>query len=171
MNGNSNKTIVDFTLPQNTVSWSYYIGVGQEGKAAYKTAENKFIASAGKQLVKYMALGPMGLLAVSGVSLFNSVQGGDNVQYWFLSDWNNVLLFQSGQAFQQYKLGNVVNDASQMTFIPSGNKVYLGLLNDNMIEPIEVIVKVSAVVVNSEWNTRPINKMRITTSKLPFHAK
>lgn len=171
LNGNTNKTIVDFTLPQNTISWSYYIGVGQEGKAAYKAAEAKFLQTAGKQFVKYMGLGPMGLLALNGVSLFNAVQGADNVHYWFLSDWNSVLLLQAGQPFTQYKQGNVVNDASQMRYVPNDYKVYLGLMNDNLIEPIEVLVKVNAVVVNSEWNTRPVNRMKISTNKLPFHSK
>lgn len=77
-------------------------------------------------------------------------------------DWENVLLFQSSQAFYQYKQGDVVNDASKMTN-PLSGKVYLGLLNDNLSTAIEVIIKVSAIKVNQEWAARIVQKLNITS--------
>lgn len=33
---NPNKTIVDFIIPANTIKWTYWIGVGEEGQEAFK---------------------------------------------------------------------------------------------------------------------------------------
>lgn len=167
INGNPNKNVVDFSLPQGTVSWSYYIGVGHEGKEAFTAATNKLISSASATVSTMPGYGPMAVLALSGVNYFVAVQGNDNVKYWFITDWDNVQLFNSGQGFRQYKQGNVVNDASQMKS-PLMGKVYLGLLNDNMMEPIEVTVKVTAIVVTEKWDTRIVNKMNIASHKVAY---
>ncbi len=157
INGNSNKTIVDFTLPKGTNSWSYYIGVGKEGKQEYNQTSDKFYNTASKAALRIPGYGVMAALALQGINYFNKVQGEDNVKYYFISDWDNVLLFQGGNQFYQYKLGDVVNDASQMK-IPKQGKVYLGLVNDNFAEPIDVIVKVTAIVVTEQWGIRDIVK-------------
>lgn len=167
LNGNTNKTIVDFSLPQGTQSWSYYIGVGNEGKAEFAHAREKFLQSAGTAVSKIPGYGVMGALALHGLNYFSVVQGEDNVKYWFISNWESVQAFKAGQAFYQYKQGDIVNDASQMK-TPKLGKVYLGLANDNVMEPIEVLVKVTAIVVKEQWSTRVINKASITSRTEPF---
>lgn len=158
VNGNSNTTIVDFDLPPGTISWSYYIGVGKE---AYETATQKFISTAASMAIKIPGYGSMAALALHGVNYFSRIHGEDNVKYWYITDWNNVQLFKSGYSFLQYKQGDVVNDAYQMRK-PLYGKVYLGFLNDNTFDPIEVTVKVTAATVKQEWETRNIQKMNIT---------
>lgn len=160
LNGNSNKTIVDVTLPSGTISWSYYIGVGSEGEAAYTAARTKFVNASAGVVSKIPGWGPMGALALYGVNYFAKVQGEDNVKYWFITDWDNVLLFESGNSFMQYKQGDVVNDASQMKS-PLTGKLYLGLLNDNIAEPIDVLVKINAVTVIQQYGMQTIQKMSL----------
>lgn len=164
MNGNPNKTIVDFTLPNGTISWSYYIGVGAEGKEAFKVATDKFLPEATKFAATIPGYGTMAALALTGVNYFSKVQGADNVKYYFITDWDNVLLFQSKQAFYQYKQGDIVNDASKMTR-PLVGKVYLGLLNDNLSIAIDVVIKITSITVQQEWETRIIQKANITSKK------
>lgn len=167
LNGNPNKTVVDFTLPENTIAWSYYIGVGTEGKAAYESAKEDFLNSTAKSVSKIPGYGTMAALALYGLNTFSKVQGRDNVKYWFISDWDNVLLFQSGNSFLQYKQGDVVNDAAQVK-APLTGKVYLGLLNDNVMEPIEVIVRATAIQVIQTWGERTVNQVSVSSRVEPF---
>ena len=161
LNGNPNKNIVDFALPLNTISWSYYIGVGSEGKKAYENAKDKFLTSAASSVSKIPGYGAMGALSLTGFSVFSKVQGSDNVQYYFITDWDNVLLFNANQSFMQYKQGNVINDASQMKY-PLIGKVYLGLLNDNIMEPIDVVVQIVAIQVTQKFGTRTVMDQNVT---------
>ncbi|MEA5259023.1 hypothetical protein VB264_14600 [Arcicella aquatica] len=161
LNGNKNSQIIDFTLPDNTISWSFYVGTGKEGKSEYDNAKVRFIQNMTTSVSKIPGYGPMAALALTGISYFNHIQGEDNVKYWFLSDLNSVALFNSGKPFMQYKMGDVINEASQMKF-PLKGKIYLALLNDNIIDPIRLTIKVSTIQVNQLWNSRIRQVMSIT---------
>lgn len=167
LNGNSNKAIVDFILPEGTISWSYYIGVGSEGRAAYEKAKADFINTAAYKASSIPGYGTMAALALFGINVFQKAQGGDNVKYWFISNWQSVLAFKNGNAFYQYKQGNIINDASKMT-TPLMGKVYLGLVNDNIVEAIEVNIKVSAIVVNKQYAKRIAQEMKINKSEQAY---
>lgn len=162
LNGNPNKNIVDFSLPLNTISWSYYIGVGNEGKKAYESGKDKFISSAAATVSEIPGYGPMAALALTGINVFSKVQGSDNVRYYFITDWENALLFMAGQGFMQYKQGDVINDASQMKG-PLVGKVYLGLLNDNIMDPIEVVVQITSIQVTQTFGTRTVIDKKVTS--------
>jgi hypothetical protein len=162
LNGNDNKNVVDFTLPEGTISWSYYIGVGSEGKKEYDRARSQFLNSAAGLASKIPGYGSMAALALYGINYFSKVNGEDNVKYAFITNWDNVLAFKAGQAYYQYKQGDVVNDASQMKS-PRSGKVYLGLYNDNVMDPIEVMVKVTAITVTEQWGTRTVQKMNVNS--------
>ena len=166
LNGNKNHQVVDFELPNNTVAWSFYIGTGNAGSAEYDNARSKFIDAA-SSLSKMAGYGPLGTLALTGVSYFSRIQGDDNVKYWFLGDIRSVNLFSTGQVFSQYKKGDVINEASRMTF-PLKGKVYLALLNDNTVEPIKVTIRVAAVQVIQEWALRTVQDMRVANKQEPY---
>lgn len=161
------RTIVDFNLPDNTRMWSYYIGVGDEGQKAYEASKNALMNNASASLIKIPGYGPLAALALQGINVFIKAGGGDNVQYWFITDWNNVLAFKAGQQFLQYKQGNVINEASQMK-LPLLGKVYLGLMNDNIMDAIEVQVKVTAIQFRDIWATRTVQRMDVTSTKIPY---
>jgi hypothetical protein len=167
INGNSNTTVTDIDLPDGTVAWSYYIGVGTEGRQAFAAATDKFANNAVKTFSKIEGYGTMAALAIYGLNLIAQVQGRDNVKYWLIPDWNNVQLFQSRQPFQMYKGGDVINEAARMT-TPIAGKIYLGLFNDNLIEPIEVVVKVTAIEIREQWGVRIVNKTSINQRTEPF---
>ncbi len=167
LNGNTNKTVIDFTLPEETVSWSYYIGVGREGQAAYEAARDKFVNSSAAAVSKIAGYGTMAALAIYGINTFSKVQGRDNVKYWFIPDWQSVLQFQAGGSFNQYKQGDVINEAAQMK-APLSGPVYIGLFNDNMVEPIEVVFKVTAVQVKQQWATRTVNQPQVTVTQVAY---
>lgn len=49
LNGNPNYNVIAMDLPEGTTTWSYYIGVGEEGKVAFAGARDKFLTVAAKQ--------------------------------------------------------------------------------------------------------------------------
>jgi hypothetical protein len=167
VNGNPNRNVIDVTLPEGTTSWSYYIGVGTEGKDAYESAKKNFSKTVGASLASLSGYDPTTLLALSGINLIDKVQGRDNVKYYFISDWNNAQLFRGGHEFLQYKQGDVVNDASQMKR-PTSGKILLGLLNDNLMEPIEVFVRITAVQIRPYWDTRLVDRMEVRQYEEPY---
>jgi hypothetical protein len=167
LNGNKNSQIISFDLPANTKSWSFYIGTGNEGKAEYERAHKQFISSASKAALQIPGYGPMAALALTGVSYINQVQGSDNVKYWFLSSVDDVQRFNSDIAFYQYKKGDVVNEAAQMKS-PLKGRVYIALLNDNTIDPINVIIKATAMIVKENWGEKEVQKMKTTTAEVPY---
>lgn len=163
----SNRGIVDFMLPELTTSWSYYIGVGTESSKAYEASKDKFIQSASKSSAKLPGYGSLVGLAILGINVFTKAGGGDNVKYWFITDWNNVNLFTSKQSFMQYKQGDVISDVSQMKS-PLSGKVYLGLYNDNILDAIEVNIKIVAVQIRKNMGTRIVNRMNVNTRRIPY---
>ena len=91
----------------------------------------------------------MAALALTGASYINQVQGADNVKYWFLSSVDDVQRFNSDITFYQYKKGDVVNEAAQMKS-PLKGRVYVALLNDNTIDPINVMIKATSMIVKEK---------------------
>jgi hypothetical protein len=53
---------------------------------------------------------------------------------------------------------------------PRSGSYYVCLKNHNMVEPINVKVRMTAITVKQEWGTRPVRKMSIVTKNLPFCA-
>ena len=168
LNGNDNKTIVDFSLPKGTISWSYYIGVGKEGKQAYDNGSNAFVSTGAQSVSSLPGYNALAALALYGKNYFLKTQGLDNVKYWFITDLDNVHLFKTNRTFKQYKKGDVINDADQMQ-TPRSGKIYLGLYNDNLKDAIDVTVKVTAIVVTERWKTKPVQKMNVTSRQELAH--
>jgi hypothetical protein len=160
----ANKELIDFTLPVGTVSWSYYIGSGSEGQKALSRAKSGFLNSAASTASHIPGYGTMAALALYGINVFSLIQGEDNVKFWFIGDEINASMFTFGEEFKSFKHGNVLNDAAQMKK-PLTGKIYLGLLNDNLIEPINVTLSVTAIVVTEQNSVKNNRIMSITGRK------
>ncbi len=165
-NANGNRTSFNFTMPKNTISWAYYVGVNQEGQKALEDATKQFAESSLSHLDKIPGYGPLASIALGGASLITQLQKGEDVDYYIV-DHNNVNLFLGGHEFYYIKKGKVVNDASRMTTSLSGS-FHFCLNNDNSITGIQVAVKITAVSVNDTWGYRPIQKMNIKAHKEPY---
>jgi len=165
--GTLNKDLIDFTLPEGTVSWSYYIGVGTEGKKAFVKAKRGFLNTAASMASHIPGYGSMAALAMYGINAFSMIQGEDNVKFWFMDDEINASMFKTGKRFKCFKKGDVLNDAAREKR-PLTGKIYLGLLNDNTIEPINVTVSVTAIVVSEHNSIRNNKLMKITNKEEAF---
>lgn len=150
-NGNKPSQVVSFELPANTIAWSYYLVVGEEGQKEYDQSKADFIRAGSKVVGMIPTYGPMAALALTGVNYMSQAQGKDNVKYYFLASQEDVQLFNSNKPFKRYKTGDVISEAAQMK-TPLSGTVFIGLVNDNTIDPIKVTVKATAVMV--QMNTR-----------------
>ncbi len=158
---NPNKTIVDFTIPNNTIKWTYWIGVGEEGEQAFQKDQVNF-SKTGTKIIG--SINPLAGLAF-GLIAMSHANVGENIKYYFLPTWEDVQKFKSGQEFMQFKTGNVVTDFGLMNYETKKNeKYYIGLENDNTMQGIDVNVKILAIVVNNKYNT-VIEKVPTYTNK------
>ncbi len=164
INGNKNYQIIDFILPDNTYSWSFYIACGDKGAKELEKVKSQIIKNISNIFFESNA---MAALALTGVSIFNQVQGEDNVKYWFIPDDRNAVLFQNNQPFQSFKKGDVMSEASQM-FIPKNGKVHLAILNDNLIEPIKVTINITAVQIINEYKTKVEQLLKVKNVEIPY---
>jgi hypothetical protein len=165
-NGLNNRTMIEFTLPQHTAAWSYYIGTGGEGIEEYYKGREKYMESTNYNM-RIQGYSAMAALALQGLNYFNRVQGEDNVKYSFIRDATTATAFREGKEITAYRSGDVINDAAQMR-TPSSGKIYLGLTNDNLIEPIRVMVKIHAVVLHQEWAYRTVDRLQVTSRTEPY---
>lgn len=165
-NANGNTTTYLFTLPANTVSWSYYVGVDQAGQKAYEDASTQLAKNAAPTLMKMPGYGPLAACALGLNCYIAQLQSGEDVDYYIV-DNANVNLFSSGQAFSYLKKGKVINDYSRMTS-PLKGTYHMCFYNDNAITGITVSLKITAITVTDQWGTRPVQKMSVSSKEEPY---
>lgn len=157
-----------FDLPINTIAWSYYIGVSQAGEQVLDNATTQLSKTAGPILSRIPGYGPMAALALGSVSYLTQLTSGDAVDY-YITDGSNVNLFPANRFNYIKGSTGTINTFSRMTSPLSGT-YYVCLYNENVVEPIQVIVKVTAVTVTQQWGTRPVKHMSVVTKNMPFNA-
>ena len=167
LTSNVNRTLVDFTLPENTISWSYYIGVGDEGNEVLGRSKESFLETASASIVELTGGDPVVALALNVFSQFASATKGENVYYWLLADDQSVQNFLNGQNVNVYKHGNVVSDQALMSE-PLSGKQYFGLFNDNQYTNINVHVIIQAVTLDQEYKTISRQVPKVVRSRRPI---
>lgn len=163
-----NYKTVQVTLPQNEistyktkkiVSWAYWIGVGKEASDAWATNVNtvKNIASGAATI---LGGGPLAGLAIGTVSSLAMPTMGEDVAYWFITDYDNAELFMAGQSFMQFDKGKGIaaygknSDRTQGVF-------YIGLLNDNQFQGIDVNIKISVIWETNYYEDKQYTEMNV----------
>lgn len=167
MNKTGNITSFNFILPYNTVAWSYYIGVNQEGMKVFSDAEKRVTQTAGAFVSHIPGYGPLAALALYGISYFKPLEAGENVEYWFVDEHNCMAIRKGEKKYAYYKKGNVVNDFSRMTR-PLKGQYFLCLKNDNYLFGIEVTVKITAICVTPKWDTKSTPVIKIQQKRVPY---
>jgi len=166
INGIGNKTTVEVTLPDHTVSWSYYLGVGNSSEEIFREAEEKAerqrrqLNGAASLICKatlYNGYAVMAGLALNGIAEFGIPKNADNIQYHFAPDARNAQLFLTNEEFSSFEQGNGPLSFKRMVQPRSGT-FYVCLLNDNILYGIDVHVKVAAVTVQEVWGVREVRK-------------
>lgn len=161
LNGNTNFVKTSFQLPPNTIAWSYYISTSQEAQKTIEKDRDEFAKTAKGTLSGVLGMDPMAAVALGGLNYFTKIQGEDNVKFEF-----------SKRATQErpsfiFKTGDTKGESNQV-LTPLTGTIDIKLTNDNMMEPINVTLKVTSVSVNNIYNKRMIKKANITSRSVPF---
>lgn len=125
------------------IGWSYWIGVGQESKIAYKQNINNLtqVVQKGAELFYKTSLAGLALGAISNLVLPKT---GEDVSYYFISNYNNVYSFLNDQPFFSFDKVKGRAAFGRNDQLKEGT-FYIGLNNDNLTRGIEVNIKVVAV--------------------------
>lgn len=155
----SNKATFNFVLPDNTIGWSYYLSVNQEGQKIYEEANKQFIAAEAAVVKKFPAYTLLaGLILNKPVSL-NKIETGQQINYWIM-EGDNVNLFTSGAQFKYMQKGKAVNDYARVD--PRKGSLNFCFSNDSTTDPVSVIVKITLIQVNDVLQTREIKRIKVT---------
>lgn len=161
-----NRTVFNFTLPNNTFTWSYYIDVNQAGQLAMEEATKKLSQNASPILKKLPGFGPLAALALDGSSYISTIQKGEDIDY-FIVDGNNLNLFNNNQPFSFIFKGKVINEARRVTNINKGT-YYFCLVNDNAVAGVTVNVSITAIEIKDNIGLRNVEKQKIETHQVPY---
>lgn len=165
-NQNGNRQYIHFTLPKNTVKWSYYIGVGQEGQMALEQATKTLARNAKPLLNDPSGYGPLAALALNGASYITQLQRGEDVEY-YLVNAENLNLLRNQQSFHSINKGKIINDFS--SYSRNSNEVlYFYFINDNAITGVTVNVDITAIVVTKKWGSRTIQVPQISKRRVAY---
>lgn len=158
-----------FTLPENTVTWSYYIGVDQAGIKAFNNAVNMLNKNMGPVLVRLPNYGPLAALALGGASFLTSLNTGEDVDY-YLSNKDQESGFENKKGFKYFKKGKVINDFSAMHEPLNGSYLFC-FSNDNKFRSVNVTLKIVSVSIHQVWENKTERIMVIQEKKIPKPAK
>ena len=167
--GNKNKKTIVINLPHNEittyktkkiVACVYWIGVGKEANEAWKKNVSicKNLASGAATI---LGGGPLAGFAIGTVASFAMPSIGEDVAYWLIPDYKNSQLFVNGKTFMQFDKGKGIAAYGKNTRITQGN-FYIGLLNDNKLQDIDVNVKISIIWETSNFEDRTSIEKNIT---------
>ena len=154
-----NKATFNFVLPENTITWSYYVSADKEGMPVYESANKEIIAGAASIISKFPLYTILAAVALGKPATIPKLQTGEDINYWIM-DGDNVSLFNAGSQFRYIKKGKAINDYSRVE--PRKGSLYFCLLNDNEKEPVTALVKITTVQVNEVLENRPAKRMIIT---------
>lgn len=150
------------------LSWVYWLGVGEQGEGQYQEANRavklaKSLSGAAKNFsIISGPYGALAALAIDGVSFFLPTGKGDNVLYQV--QCNGKLLDQ----------GNGPAAYARQTNCTQG-EISFRLENDNLVDAIDVSVRVVAVAVIRyykdevfyEQQAAPVVETRVTVKRVP----
>ncbi|MXN93284.1 hypothetical protein GR160_18820 [Flavobacterium sp. Sd200] len=163
------KTFVDFTLPLNAitkdetkkvVAWAYWVGVGEESNEFWKQ-NRKMIVGAVQGAATYFTT-PLGGIAAGAATNLALPVIGEDVQYALVNEANNKL-FLDDKPYKSYDAGKGV--AAYKRFTDAGiqqGRFFMALANDNLIQPIDVNVKVSAIIEHIKYKDEKYTDTTIT---------
>jgi len=182
------KAAVAFTLPVNSitkdetkkvVAWAYWVGVGKESNE-YWNQNRKSIVEGVKGVASYFTT-PLGGVAAGVVANLAIPAIGEDIQYALVNEFNSMLFFQD-KTYKTYDEGK--GTAAYKRFTDPTmlqGKFYMALANDNLVQPVDVNVRVSAIIehikykdekytdttITPRYEKKIIREPQIVTSKIP----
>lgn len=166
-NHNKSRTYLRVDLPrlettdlkkERILSWAYWIGVGNEGKAAYEKNVRNFSKLIGKAANVYFQT-PLAGVALGIITELFIPDKGHDVAYYFMDDFRYVQSFLDGNQFYLFDSGKGRAAFGRNDKRLSGT-FYIGLSNDNLTKGIDVEVRVVAIKEIQTFKYKTYNKER-----------
>ena len=158
----SSKTTFNFVLPENTVSWSYYVCADKGGQQVYQEASRSLTDNSPSVIEKFPKYGPLAAVALDAPSYLSKLDTGQHINFWIVEE-DNAELFQNGEQFRFIKKGRGTNEFSRME--PGDRALHFCLHNDYKDVPVTVIVKITAIIINEKFSSEQVRKMNVTVKK------
>ena len=184
----STKTSVAFTLPTDQISqdetkkviaWAYWVGVGEESNEFWK--QNRKMIVEGVKGVAAMYTSPLGAIAAGAATNLILPANGEDVEYALANEANSKLFLQD-KAYKNFDSGKGVAAYKRITEKDMlKGKYFVLLANDNYVQPIDVNVKVSAIIehiryknetytdriISPRYEKKIMREPQIITTKVP----
>jgi hypothetical protein len=144
---------------KQVIAWAYAIGVDKNGSEWYKDADRKaaakgVVTAAVTAGVVATGFGALAVLAMEGYSTFSNPPAGENIRFAF---------YKNGLPIQQK--GNAVTAFGRETRYLSG-PITIRLLNDNLLDGVNVQVKIAAVELTQVWEDQRVEQI----TEVPVYA-
>jgi hypothetical protein len=106
--------------------------------------------------------GALATLAATGISMFGTPSGGDNVGYKFKYVKNDIIT--------TFDFGNGVSaNGRNMELLKGGFTIEL--YNDNSFKAIDVTVKMVCIQLRRTWKDKPYKKMNVTPKYIRINKR
>ena len=162
---NTHRKLVDFTLPAGTIRWTYWIGVGDKALQLYEQDQKSMHALD----VKPPTTEPLAYVAL-GLAPMTQLKVGENIRYFFISKMEETQKFMNGAGFGQFRQGDMVADFGLMNYSNKNDqKYYIGLSNDNPSQALQVHIKILAMVVMKDYETKGESVPILNSLRVPMH--
>ena len=177
LNQNSSSTYLRVDLPssrnepykeEKVIAWAYWIGVGEEASQAYA----KNIAALGELASGVASVygSPLAGVAVGTFTELLAPKTGEDVQYAFIPNFENVQAYINKQKYYQFDSGKGIAAYGKNSDRLNGT-FYIGLYNDNQTLGIDVNVKIVVIKEIKTFEDNQYNRQKITPRYVTLHKK
>ncbi|MBA7522308.1 hypothetical protein ES705_14426 [subsurface metagenome] len=158
------RSYIQIDMPEGTDYLAYWIGVGQEANEGLREMTQKLPEAA----VALSIINPVAAFAVGLVPQLFTLSQGQQVDYYFIADYQNLTNFLSGQAFYMIKKGEeVITDYAKMD-APQQRRMYLGLYNSHgRLSDRLVTINIVAVRIEPQYEYRDIKRPVVKKKAVP----
>ncbi len=153
------ETVKTSLLEKKPEEWVYWIGVGQEAEESWHSTM-KTIGKLGGSLVSTF-VDPLLGFAIGLIPSFIVPSKGKNVSFYFVTDSLNAQLFLKQKEVKSIEQGKGVVSYGKNKDV-SSDKLYLCLLNESLITPIDVNVKFTTVFETCTYRVIFEKQFRVT---------
>ncbi len=141
---------------QETVSWAYWIGVGEEANQAWQRGMNAVKGLTQTAAASYIS--PLGAAALGVAFNWAMPSTGDNVQFNIVNSFGNII--SQGNCISTHK--TIINTYNQGEYA-------IHLYNDNVMQAINVKIRVVAIIKTYYFHDVLYNRRRIDARKVTLH--
>lgn len=154
-----------FSLPDNSyskyrkqevVSWAYWIGVGEEANQAWQRGMNSVKGLAQTAAASYIS--PLGAAALGVAFDWAMPSTGENVQFNIVNSFGNTI-----------SQGNCISTHKTITNSYNHGEYVIHLYNDNVMQTINVKIKVVAIIKTYYYHDVLYNRRRIDARKVTLN--